>query len=830
MREVVLALRMLRRDWRAGEVRILALAIVVAVASISAVGFFTDRIGQILALQANELLGGDLVIASSQPLPETVLQNNRAAGLKQTNTVEFPSMVLAGERHELAAIKAVGEGYPLRGSVRIASQLFAPDEVTQGIPERGTVWLESRLLSALAVNVGDTITLGELSFTVSALITTEPARAAGNLFSIAPRLLLNIADLAETKLITPASRVRYNTLFAGDAERISAFRGAIDKVLEPGQRLQGIEDARPEVRAALDRASRFLGLSALVSVMLASVAVAMATRRFVSRHLDNCAIMRCLGAHQKTVLRIYGWQMLWLGLVASIGGVCVGYVAQFALVEILGSLAKVSLPPPSWLPVAIGVLTGMVTLLGFAVPPLLHLKDVPTLRVLRRELGTMPPRSVGTYGLGLAVLAALIIWQAQDLKLGAWVLFGTLATVAVLGGLAAILVVVVKRSVRRVGVAWQFGINNLTRRAQGSVVQIVGFGLGLMALLLLSIVRADLLAEWMDRLPDDTPNRFLINIQPDQVATVNRFLTNDLAEPPALFPMVRGRLVAINGQAVGENTYADERAQRLVAREFNLSWGQDLQPDNEIIAGSWWGANAAPQQALSVEEGLAKELGLDMGDSLTFRVAGSEFSAEVTNLRKVDWDTFRVNFFVIAQPGVLDNFPATYITSFYLPTEQYKLLNALLKQFPNVTVIDVAAIMDHVRGIIERVTQAVEYVFLFTLVAGLMVLYAAIQATLDERVRETAILRTLGASRRQIQRGLIAEFVALGLLAGLVAAIAASIVGYVLAERIFHLDYTVNPWLWLLGLIAGGVGVGVAGVLGTRPILFKPPLQTLRGG
>ena len=823
-----LALRMLRRDWRAGELRILVLAVVVAVGAVTSVNVFTDRIEQALERQANTLLGGDLVVNSSRPLPEHYASDADRLGLVSTRAQEFPSMVIAGGESQLVALKAVREGYPLRGKMRTAEQRFGSDRQASGIPAPGTVWAENRLLTKLGIDVGDKIMVGLSELQVAAVITNEPARASGNLFSLAPRLMINIEDLAATELVQPASRIRYQLYFAGSAKAISQYRRILEPRLKQGQVMLGIENARPEVRTAMQQAKRFLGLAALVSVLLAGVAVAMSIQRFVHAHLDNCAVMRCLGAGQSLISRLYIGQMLLLGILASLLGVLAGYLAQAGLVQILGSLVGAELPAPSLVPAGWGALTGLVTLIGFGAPPLMQLKDVSALRVLRRELGVPRPSSLVAYLMGISALSLLIFVQAGDFRLTAYALSGTAAALLLLGLLALLLVRVLKSVRSQVGVAWRFGLANISRRGGASVVQVVGFGLGIMALLLLTLVRADLLGQWQGRLPADAPNRFLINIQPQQVEAVQRFLTAEGLHETSLYPMVRGRLTSINGQPVSPEDYEDERAKRLVEREFNLSWAAELQEDNEIVDGRWWIPADQGQSVISMEAGIAKTLGIRMNDLLTYRVGSAEFSARVISLRTVEWDSFRVNFFVLAPPGFLEEHPATYITSFYLPEQRQPLLNRLVRQFPNITVIDVNSLMLQVRNIIERVTLAVEYVFLFTLLAGLMVMYAAVHATMDERIQETAILRTLGARRGQLQKGLMAEFAGLGLLAGAVAATAASLTGYVLAERVFNLPYVPNITIWLVGMLIGAAGIGVAGTLSTRSILERPPLWTLR--
>lgn len=820
------SLRLLARDWRAGELRVLVIALVIAVASVTAVGFAADRVHQALRQQGNELLGADLVVLSDQGPPQYAERAQRL-NLRHASTMSFLSMALAGDASQLAEVKAVSEHYPLRGELSIAREPFGAEQRIRAIPAPGTVWADARLLQQLKLKAGDTLTLGAAQFTLAALLAREPDRG-GDVFSIAPRLLMNIADVPATGLVQTGSRIRYRLLVAGEAEKVQQFRAAVENGLQRGERLETLEDARPEVRSALTRAQRFLGLAALVSVLLAGAAVATAARRYSVRHLDTCAMLRCLGAPQGFISQSFFYQMLWLGAAAGLLGCATGYAAHNLLTDLLGRLIAAPLPPPSALPALSGFAVGLMTLLGFALPPLLALKNAPALRVLRRELG-LPVRGLTARLAGILPLGGLMMWQAGDFKLGATIVAGTLGALAVLAFTAWLLVRGLACLRTRVGVAWRFGLANIARRPASSVTQILAFGLGLMALLLLTLVRGDLLASWRESLPADAPNRFIINIQPQQLPALRDFFARRATPAPEFYPMVRGRLMSINGKPVSPADYQDERAARLVEREFNLSWMERLPQDNQVIAGAWWHENAAAGQ-LSVEDGIAATLGIKLGDALGFNIAGETFTANVTSLREVDWGSFHVNFFVIAAPGALEDYPASYITSFYLPEQSQALLGALVKSFPNLTVIDVAAVMTQVRAIIERVTLAVEYVFGFTLLAGFAVLYAALQATRDERLQDTALLRTLGASRRQLVAGLAAEFLLLGSLAGLVAALAASALGYVLAEHVLHLPYVFNAWVWLSGLLAGGVGVALAGVAGMLPATWHPPLAVLRAG
>ena len=823
-----MALRALRRDWRAGELRVLAAALLIAVASVAAVGFFADRIRQAMEHKASELLGADLAVSSSNPLQPTLAETARQRGLSVADILNFRSVVVSGDLTQLAEVKAVGPGYPLRGALQVSDQPFGLARTVTTIPEPGQVWLDERLLQTLGLQVGGSVNLGSRRFRIGQVLAYEPDRA-GDLFSLAPRLLMNLADIPSTGLIQRGSRVEYRLLLAGAPAALQAFRSWADPVLKTGEKLQGVRDARAELRVALERAQRFLNLAALVSVILAGVGVAIAARRFAARHWDSVAILRCVGATQPLVTRLFVLELLLLAAAAGAAGLVVGYIAQYGLSGVLGQLiSRTELPPPSWRPLLPALLTGFVTLLGFGFPPLLRLREVPPLRVLRRDLGPVDPRLLALYGPAVLASAALLVWQAGEWRLALYVCAGVAGTVIVLSLAAWGLVKALTLLRGRVGVAWRFGLANIARRGPGSAAQVVALGLGLMALLVLTLVRTDLLASWRSSLPADAPNHFLVNIQPGEVAAVGDFLHEHGLNGVELFPMVRGRLNAINGRAVGPDDYDNPRAKGLVEREFNLSWAERLQADNRIMAGRWWTGAEHGQGLASVEQGLAQTLGITLGDTLRFQVAGQSLDAKVGSLRRVEWDSFRVNFFVLFPPGVLDAYPATWITSFHLPKDQKPLLAELVRRYPSVTVIDVDALMGKVREIMDRVIAAVEYIFLFTLAAGLVVLYAAIQATQDERRFESAVLRTLGARRAVVRESLLAEFATLGLLAGVLAAAAATVLSFVLAVQVFDFPYRWNPWVWLLGAVAGVLGVGLAGLFGARSALSQPPWRALR--
>lgn len=821
-----LALRMLARDWRAGELTVLGLALVLAVAALTSVGFLTDRVEQALKLQSHQLLGGDLLLTADHPWPERFRQEAAARGLRQAESATFPSMVSLGEAAVLAEIKAVSAGYPLRGSLRTAAVLNAADADTARVPQAGEAWPDERLATTLSLAPGTSLALGNIRVQSGPILTLEPDRGM-NVFALAPRLMINLADLPATGLIQNGSRVGYRLHLAGEPSAVAAYEGWATAQLGRGEKIESLDNARPEVRNVTERAQRFLRLAALLAVILAAVAVALAAERYMRRHLDGCAVMRCMGASGAQLLLIHGGEFLIFGLAATLAGCGVGYVVQSALQQLLAGLMVTHLPAASLLPWLHGLLVGLTLIVGFALPPLLRLKRVPTIRVLRREWSGSEPASIGAYLLGALVLAALMLWMAGDLRLGLIVLAGFLAALGFFALMARLLLAALSR-LRPAGrgYGWRHGLANLRRRLAATLVQAVALALGLTALLLLTVARGDLLDSWQERVPADAPNRFAINIQPDQRVAIANFFKARGLPAPQLEPMVRGRLVQVNAQAVGPESYTDDRAQRLVDREFNLSWSARIPAGNTVSGGRWHGETRAAE--FSVEQGLAETLKLKLGDRLTYDIAGNRVEAVITSLRKLDWDSMRVNFFVMSPPAVLGDYPASYITSFHLPVDQAVAIPELVRAFPNITVIDVAALVRQLHATIDQVARAVQLVFGFAVLAGLAVLYAALQASSDERRHELAVLRALGARSRQLSSALLAEFAALGALAGLLAGIAASLIGWGLARFAFRLDYLPQPELWLIGLLAGMALVVVAGWLGASSMLRQSALPALR--
>jgi len=818
---------MLRRDWRAGELSVLFAALVLAVASVGTVGFFTDRVKGALTRQANVLLGADLLLSADRPLPASLEQEARARGLAAVPAIRFNSMVSpigAASTIDpvLADVMAVGAGYPLRGAITLTDPRLPDGRAARGIPARGEVWVDTRLAARLGVQEDAILGIGESTLKVAAIVQQDP-EVTGGLFTLGPKLLMNIDDVAATKLLQPGNRATWRLLVAGEGS--DAFRDWAKPRLERGQRLESIRDLRPEVRQTLERAEQFLGLAALVAAILAAAAVALAASRYLRRHLDAAALMRCLGAGGRQVLTLFSLQFVVLGAIASSVGCIMALGGQQLLVALLGSMVRTDLPPPGIVPGIAALCTGLLLLFGFALPPLVALARVPPLRVLRRDLGM--PRAGGAlaYALGAATIALLIGAQAPDAKT-ALIMIAGIAGLLAAAALAARALVALLRLLPQRGYSWRYGLANLRRRPLAVSMQIGALGLGLMALLLLTLVRGDLMQTWRASLPQDAPTAFLINVLPDQKEGVPALLKRELGVDAVTYPMVRARLVQVNGAVFDASQLVDARARQLGEREFNLSSVAELPPSNRVVGGSWW--KPGEVGGMSLEDGIATSLNIKLGDTLTWDFAGARASAKVTSLRKVAWDSFRVNFFALFPPGVLDAMPTTYIAAIRAPTGSAAWLTPLLREFPNVLVIDVGEILHQVQSIIEQVARAVEFVFLFTLVGGVLVLEAAITVTQDERRYDAAILRTLGASQRQLTAAQVAEFLTLGALAGLLAAAGATIISYVLADRTLQIPFHWNPWIWLIGVGGGAIGVAIAGWLGTRGTVRQPPLTVLR--
>jgi putative ABC transport system permease protein len=831
-----LAWRQTQRDFRAGELRLLAFAVVLAVAALTAVGFFADRLNSGLARDARALLGGDAIVGSDKPAPPELAAKARELGLKVASSTAFPSMARAPEEQggasRLVAVKAVTPGYPLRGKLIVKDAPDAATQVADGVPEPGTVWVDAALLDALQLQVGSPLLLGDATLRISRIIVIEPDRGAG-FMSFAPRVMLNDADLVATALVQPASRINHRLAVAAPGSSDAAVREFvrwaeqhIESVPLRGVRLESLESGRPEMRQTLDRAEKFLNLVALLSALLAAVAVGIASRDFAQRHLDDCAMLRVLGLSQRRIAGAYALEFGFVGGLASLAGVALGFIVHYVFVWLLAGLVQASLPLPGLMPAVLGVGVGLTLLLGFGLPPVLQLARVPPLRVIRRDLGALKASSLGVLVAGTGGFAALLMAVSSDAKLGAIAVGGFAGAIAVFALLSYAAVRLLQRVVpeSRAPRWLVLATRQIAARPAFAVLQVSSLAVGLLALVLLVLLRTDLISSWRQATPPDAPNRFVINLQPDQAEAFRQTLQDAGVKNYDWYPMIRGRLVAINGREVSGTQFGDERAQRLAEREFNLSHGAAMPAHNTLSGGRW---TADEADGLSVEEGLAETLGLKLGDNLRFDIAGQPREGRITSLRKVDWGSMRVNFFVLFPTSTMDGVPVSYISAFRAP-DTPGFDNRLSRDFPNITNVDVSATIGQVQRVLDQVIRAVEFLFGFTLVAGLVVLFAAITATRETRAREFAIMRAMGASGRllgQVQRG---ELIGVGALAGALASVAAMAVGWLLARYAFEFVWNPSPWVPLVGAVAGALLALAAGWWGLREVLRRPVMTSLR--
>lgn len=825
------AIRMTWRDWRAGEWRFLLVAMAIAVAALSSVSFFVDRMRASLQGEAAVLLGADMQVVSDRAFDQVWYDKAKTYGLSFAETRQFPTMALPeGDGTPLlVSLKAVSEGYPLRGALQLAGETNGKVFEAEGIPENGTVWVDPVLSAGRVIGIGDSIQLGNGHYRVTRSIISEPDRGI-SWGSLAPRIMMNLSDLERTGLVQPASRVSFRLLLSGTADGLERFRQWADERIITdnlrGVKIETVENNRPEMKTTLNRARQFLALVGLLSAVLAAVAIAMGARRFVKRHMDTCAILRCLGMTAKQIMLVYLTGFFLVGLAGCLIGLVAGYCGHLVLAGILQKFLPQQMASSDWMTMAKCLFIGLSLLLGFALPPICNLLRVPVIRVIRRDAGSAGISGTWMYLPGMTVFAGLLCWLTGEWRMGLWLLGGFMGASTVMAMLAwcGIRGLAFARMRMQQG-SLRFCLSGLERKPATTVIQIVALSVGLMAMLLLTVVRNDLIGAWQDALPPDTPNHFVVNILPDQQEMVQNRLVQAGVTSPVLYPMIRGRLTAVNGKAVSSRDYEDARAKRLVDREFNLSCMTELPPQNRIVEGSWFGNRRAEA---SLEERLAKTLGIRIGDRLVFDVTGMPVEVTVTSLRKLDWSSARVNFFVIMHPEDMRDMPATWITAFYADSRQKTALGKMVHDFPNLMVIDIGYIVMQVKTMLDRISLAVEFLFLFTLAAGVLVLHAALVGTQEERMHEASVLRTLGATRKELRRMQRIELVFIGAMSGLLAATGASIAGWMLAVRFLEFGWTFNPLVWVYGMAGGIICACAGGWLGLRKVLNTPPVQSLR--
>ena len=814
------------------------MAVLLAVAALSSVGFFADRLQAGLQRDARQLLGGDVVVVSDNPAPTVFVQQARQQGLQSVATASFPTMARAAQEQggasRLVALKSVEPGYPLRGVLHLNQGPGQPDLEVRAIPENGHAWVDAPLLEALGLKLGDRLLLGDASFLISHIIAIEPDRGAG-FMSFAPRVMINSADLAATRLVQPASRITYRLAVAAQAD---AGRGAqraaqdylgwaqeLAKSLH-GVRVESLESGRPEMRQTLDRAEKFLSLVALLSALLSAVAVALAARAFANSHLDASAMLRVLGQSQRRIALAYVVEFVSIALAASAAGVLLGWTVHHVFVWLLAGLVESALPAASLWPALFGMGMGLTLLLAFGLPPVLQLAQVPPLRVMRRDLGALKPASWLVLGVGVTGFAALLMVASRDIKLGLIAVGGFAAAVLLFAGLAWLAVKLLRQVVNEsTAPRWLvMATRQVSAKPVYAVVQVSSLAVGLLALVLLVLLRTDLIASWRKATPANAPDRFVINVQPDQAQDFQAALKKAGVHSYDWYPMIRGRLIAVNGKAVSPDDYEEDRAKRLVDREFNISTAETMPDHNQIVGGRW---QAGEQGAISMEEGIAKTLGLKLGDTLRFDIGGEESEARITSLRKVDWSSMRANFFVIYPVQHLENVAVTYLAAYRAPDVK-GFDNALVNEFPNITNVDLSSTLAQVQQVMDQVIRAVEFLFGFTLVAGLVVLFASVTGTREERAREYAIMRAVGARSGLLQQVQSAELAGVGLMAGFLASCVALAVGWALARWVFDFEWNVLWWVPLVGALAGALLAWLAGWWALREVVSRPVMITLR--
>jgi len=821
------ALRTFGRELRSGEVVVLLAAVALAVAALTAVGFLTDRISTAVTRQANEILAADLRLRSPDPVPAEWHEIAAEHGLRSAETHTFPSVVFASDLSSLATIKGVSEGYPLRGEVRIADRLFGEQHAADGVPPSGAVWADGALMARLGVNVGDTISVGEADMTIDAVLTYRPDQSIG-FSSLAPSLLINTLDLPATALINEGSRVSYALLVAGLDKSVVEFYDAIEPMLPDSVRSRNREEGSDRAANAADRAQRFLSLTAVISLLLSAVAIAMSARRFAHRRMDTVALMKSLGASQRFVISAASVQLVLLGIFGVIIGSIVGFIVEMGVTAMLADIIQGDLPPVGFSPVILAGGSALILLVGFALPSLFQLRDTPPLRVLRHDEMPPPPSRLFVVGTSLTAVTLMLYQAIGDAMLLVVVLGGMMIVSGALYVAGRGLVYLMGRSRGGVGIAWRYGLANVARRGRDSAVQVVAFGLGMTVLLLLTFVRTDLLEGWQQTLDENAPNHFLINIQSTERESITEIFAANGVSAPEYVPMVRARMQTINDEDVKTREYPDEGGKWMANREQNLSWAEAVGSSNEIASGEWWAADYDGEPLVSLEDDAAKEMGVVIGDRLSFLVAGQQIEARLASTRKINWDSFKPNFFMVMSPGALDDFPATFISGTRVPQENKSALVELVRTHPTVSVIDIDAILQQITGILDKVSLAVQAVFVFTLAAGIAVLFAAVQSTIDERRFESAMLRALGVRRRTVLSGVLTEFAALGFAAGLLASAGASVLAAIVAINLFDLEYSFNPLLWAAGLVGGIALVCASGFIAARGAINAPPIEVLR--
>ena len=869
----LISLRLLRRDWKGGELRLLFLALIMAVTSITGIALFTDRLEKALLLESANMLAADRIVSGRGDLPREVLTEGQARGLSTAEVVSFTSMAFSETGNILVAAKAVTDAYPLRGEVIVSEQAFVRGTPIGSGPPQGEVWLESRAMAALDIDIGDFVSVGEAELRVGKIIVAEPDRGGGSMMDNAgPRLMLHMDDLASTNVVQLGSRVSNRYLFAAnDISDLDAFEEWFRSREEWRGRyyIRDIRDESEEVREALERAESFLLLSSLFAVLLAGVAIALTAKRYSERHYDYVAILKTFGCTSSQISFIYlNIQLVLASFAVSIGWLF-GWFIHGVILAVLQRLLFVDLPEPGFQPFIVGGLTAVICLLSFALPPLLALRETPPLRVLRKDISQQKIGDNVPYLFGALGALLLVYWYSQDLILTSVLIISVAAIALVLSGVSYFILRTSSSTGMKAGSAWLLAMTATRRRRKQNVLQVMVFSITIMSLLILTLLRTDLVEEWQAQLPENTPNHFMMNITQSQIPGIESFFAQNGIEGNQFFPLVSARVTRVNGDlpspgdesevsvsratltegseseepesetAFGANPQTDappvnaedaatggRRVRGRLSRR-QVTWSTDLPSDNMITEGIWWGEESEPGYG-SIEQEYAEWLDLELGDRLEFEVNQQIVSAEVSSFRSVRWDNMQPNFFIIFSPGTIDHLGATFLSTALMEREQKILLNDLVRLFPTVVVIEIDALIEQIQTIIIQVTSAIELISILVLLCGALVLVACVNASLDERFHENAILRTLGAGRRLILSSLLIEFASIGVVAGLIATLGAEASVYYLQEEIFEQEFSFHTWTWIAGPTLGMLIIAGLGMNSTREVVSTSPLNVLR--
>lgn len=824
---IILAFRQLLREIKAGELRILFGALLIAVTTSTAIDYFSTRLQASMEAKASDFLAADLVISGTSPASKRQLMLGKQLELRQAQTITFSTVLINQDNIQLVSAKAVDEHYPLRGHLKNKKSLEASEQsVTHG-PNKGEIWAEQRLFIALEVKLGDYLQVGNSRLQLTHILTYEPDRSL-DFYSLNPHILLNIQDLANTGTIQAGSRVSYRQLWAGTVTAINQYHQAIKATLAPNQQILTGKEVNSPLNSNLKKGENYLNLASLVAILLASVAVALSANQFALRRFDDSALLRCLGLTQSQVVILYTLQLVYLGLIACLLGAALGWAVQLELFKILTGLISDALPSGGIVPAMTGICTGLITLIGFAIPPLAALGSTPPIRVLRQNIFPTPPRSWLAYSLAILALV-IIMWQLSlDIKLTLSLMGVGLLVWALCSGFLLCLLKSIRKLLANAALPWRLGLGQLLHYPLRAIGQIAAFSIILLAMTLIVLLRSELLETWRKQLPSNAPNYFAMNITPNELSAFQQRVTKLSPHMAPYYPIIAGRLTQVKGKAINELTLTG-RGQNATQRDLNLTWSATLPAGNSIQQGTWWSAlkekNALP--SVSLEDKLAESLQVTLGDHLSFVIAGVNYEVVVTSTRKINWNNFQPNFFVIFDPTSLHDIPATYLTSFYIAPNQDKQLVALARDFPTVTLLDIDGLLNQVKMILAQVSIAIEYILFFVLLAGISILFAGLQATLDNRIKQSALLRALGAKKQLLQQARLIEFSLLGAISGCFAAIGCEVISALLYHFILNLGWHFHAWLLGLPLI-GAILISIIGLWGTRRATRTNPMQLLR--